>query len=217
MHNQNSPPETPPPRRRGRPPLLEAGLVEQRILDAATALFLEQGFGRTTLDQVSQISKAGKSTLYGRYPDKQALFAAVTNRSIQTMFSEVKAPPAGGSTSDRLRHVGLELAKSLLVPRCISLMRITAAEAINFPDLATMAYQVSFEGSMRCVLAAMKKRTAKPSKRDLDIARRFVELVFQPVSFQAAYGAPIEALRQRCALDVEDALLLLRTKGWLDD
>ena len=204
--------------RRGRPPASEAGLVEERVLDAATALFLELGFGRTTLDKVSERSGAGKSALYGRYADKAGLFAAVVERSIHQMFAGLAPMTPGGDVADRLRHVGMELANSLLVPRCVALMRITAAEAVNFPDLATMAYRVSFEGSVNRVVAALDPESVSaPSAATVETAKRFVELALHSMSFQAAYGAPIGLLRERCASDVEDAILLLRTKGLLTD
>ena len=218
VSGKKSPTAVPSRPRRGRPPAEETGLVNARILDVATSLFLEQGFGRTTLNQVSQASRTGKSTLYSRYADKEALFAAVVQRSIDVMFVEMAASPAVGSTIDRLRHVGLQLANSLLVPRCVALMRITAAEAINFPSLATMAYRVSFEGSVRCVLAAITTDPSiAPPAPEIAMARRFVELALHPISFQAAYGADIEMLRERCGSDVEDAILLLRIKKLLAD
>ncbi|MGW9820737.1 AcrR family transcriptional regulator [Methylorubrum extorquens] len=202
--------------RRGRPPAAEAGVAEERMLEAATALFLEQGFGRTTLDQVSRRSGTGKSALYGRFPDKEALFAAVVRCSIHVMFDELTASPTGVGVRERLRHVGRGLAENLLVPRCIALMRITAAEAPNFPDLARMAYRVSFEGSVRCVLAALDPAGGGEASQDMiRMAERFVELAIQPISFQAAFGTDIEPLRQRCADDVDDAILLLEAKGWL--
>lgn len=202
--------------RRGRPPATEAGAAEERVLEAATALFLEQGFGRTTLDQVSQRSRTGKSAIYGHFPDKQALFAAVVRRSIHAMFDEMAARPSGGNFKERLRHVGLALTESLLVPRCVALMRITAAEALNFPDLARMAYQVSFDGSVRCVIAALDTGGERlASEQASRTAERFVELAIQPMSFQAAFGSDIDVLRERSAADVDDAITLLEAKGWL--
>lgn len=200
--------------RLGRPPMIEAGLAEERVLDAATALFLERGFGRTTLDKVSQISKTGKSALYRRYPDKAALFAAVVRRSINTMFDEIQPIPFSRDVQNQLRHIGVELARHLLIPRCIALMRMTAAEAVNFPELAKMAYQVSFDGSVQCVLAVLNAEGGKVV-RAAEVAKRFVELVLQPISFQAAFGEEIDVLQQRCAADVEDAIILLEAKGLL--
>ena len=223
MHN-NAPmipaPEksTPVPaaRRRGRPPAVDAGLVEARVLETATNLFLEQGFGRTTLDQVSRLSQTGKSALYARYADKEALFSAVVAHSIRQMFADMATVPATGTTRERLLHVGGELAKNLLVPRCVAFMRITAAEAASFPGLARMAYQVSFEGSVRCVMEALGIDPELDGSGEARVAAgRFVELALQPMSFQAAFGADILALRQRWAGDVEDAILLLETRGSL--
>jgi len=211
-----SPPQKTRPARRGRPPAAETGLVEERMLDAATTLFLEQGFGRTTLDKVSQLSGAGKSALYSRYADKAALFATVVERSIQKMFADMSPTPADIDVRKRLRHVGVELANSLLVPRCIALMRITAAEASNFPDLASMAYRVSFEGSVRCVARALAPdRLADPTDIACSVAARFVELALQPISFQATFATDFEVLRDRCADHVDDAIFYLDAKGLL--
>jgi len=196
-------------RRRGRPPAAEAGIVDKRILATATELFLELGYGRTTLDKVSQLSNTGKSALYGRYPDKETLFGAVVERSIQQMFADLPAIPMDRPLRERLLHVGTELAKSLLVPRCVALMRITAAEANTFVDLAGMAYRVSFDSSVQWV------REALGANRSEGIAERFVEVALQPMSFQAAFGADVQAMHQRSRADAEDAILLLEAKGLL--
>lgn len=67
--------------------------MNERILVAATTLFMEQGFARTTMDQVSALSQAGKSTLYGRYPTKEDLFSAVVQRSIGLVFNDLHTGP----------------------------------------------------------------------------------------------------------------------------
>ena len=96
-------------------------------------------------------------------------------------------------------------------------MRITAAETVNFPDLARMAYDVSFEGSVRCVLEALVTEGSAPRPDARQTAERFVQLALQPLSFQAAFSGEFEGLRDRCASDVEDALIVLEARGWLRD
>mgnify|MGYP000252244819 len=135
-------------RRRGRPPASQAGQFDERILQVATSLFLDRGFGRTTLDLVAQHAEVGKSSLYARYPSKGDLFAAVVSLSIQTMFDHLAPVPEGLGLGQRLQAVGEALIEGMLHPRCVAFMRITAAEADNFPNLALMAYQVSFDGSV---------------------------------------------------------------------
>jgi len=129
----------PPARRRGRPSTAQAALLEAHVLATATTLFLGRGFGRTTLDLVAQQAAVGKSGLYARYPNKGALFAAVVERSIQTMFNDMQAVPHDPNIGQRLQRVGESLVEGMLHPRCVALMRITAAEAETFPDLALSA------------------------------------------------------------------------------
>lgn len=153
----------------------------------------------------------GKSSLYRRYPDKETLFAKVVERSIQTMFDDMSSPE-GQTLHERLRATGRALAESLLVPRCVALMRITAAEALNFPVLARTAYRVSFVGAVaRVTDVLIGGGIDKPDAARL--ATRFVELVLQPLSFQAVFGASREALRERCLGDVDDALTVLVAHG----
>lgn len=200
-------------RRRGRPPASQAGQFDERILQVATSLFLRRGFGRTTLDLVAQHAEVGKSSLYKRYSSKGDLFAAVVRLSIQTMFDHMESVPEGLDLGQRLQAVGQALIEGMLHPRCVAFMRITAAEADNFPELALMAYQVSFEGSVSYVLRELgvaNVTTADPAL--IKLAQRFVELAVQPLSFQAAFGVDPVHLRLRASQSVQDAIELLQQK-----
>ena len=202
--------------RKGRPRAEDRGLVDERVLDAATALFLEQGYGRTTLDQVSDRSRTGKSTLYGRYANKEELFAAVVTRSIDAMFNDLEAGPSEGDVQSRLRHIGRELARVMLDTRCVALMRITAAEAGNFPDLATLGYRMSFDGTARYVADAIVGPGGDvPVASVLPIACRFVELALQPISFQATFGVDPDILKKEVGRHVDEAIVLLTATGLL--
>lgn len=202
-----------PPRRRGRPPAKQARGLEERVLQVATTLFMEKGFGRTTLDLVAQQAEVGKSSLYARYPNKDALFDAVVSHSIQAMFDHMITVPQSLDLAQRLQAIGEILIDGLLHPRCVALMRITAAEASNFPSLALKAYEVSLEGSVDYVLMAVGTKhagTADPKLRAL--AQRFVEVAVQPLSFQAAFGVQADLLRSRSPACVSDAVTLLKDR-----
>jgi len=199
------------PRTRGRPRAEHVGQVDEVILDIATTLFLNQGFARTTMDQVAATSGAGKSSLYARYASKQALFGAVVQRSIEMMFGDLTVMANGTDPAERLRHTGAELLKILLHPRCVALMRMTAAETANFPGLAAMAYQVSLQGTVRCINDALTSCGIDSSD---GLAKRFVELVLQPAAFKALYGADASTLLKRCEDDINDAIRLLFPEGF---
>ncbi|HEU5029929.1 MAG TPA: TetR family transcriptional regulator [Spirillospora sp.] len=52
-------------------------LTRTAVLDAAAALFAEQGFTATTIDDVAGAARVGKGTVYYHFTDKAHLFEAV--------------------------------------------------------------------------------------------------------------------------------------------
>ncbi len=84
-HNPQASAATPPQRGRPRDP----ERVE-RVLAAAGQLFLEQGFERTTMDQVARQAGVAKMTVYSYFPTKEALFeAAVARGTHRAMHAEL--------------------------------------------------------------------------------------------------------------------------------
>ena len=58
-----------------------------RIVDAARHLILRQGLRATTMEAIAREAKIAKPTLYGYFPDKEAVFAAI----IQALVSDIRA------------------------------------------------------------------------------------------------------------------------------
>jgi len=62
----------------------------ERILDAATASFLEFGFRRTTMEDVARRIGVSRVTVYRHHVDKSALFQAVLLREFQRTSAEIE-------------------------------------------------------------------------------------------------------------------------------
>ena len=75
----------PPAGRVGRPPRESAGEVDERILGAARRVFLERGLAGASIDEIASIARAGKPTIYARFSNKKALFAAVMLSNVAKM------------------------------------------------------------------------------------------------------------------------------------
>jgi Bacterial regulatory proteins, tetR family len=63
----NADPKAPSDRDRpwlGRPRADQAGEVDDRILQASEQFFLQQGYARTTLEQIAASARVGNTTLY---------------------------------------------------------------------------------------------------------------------------------------------------------
>src|SRR5271166_6939386 len=92
--------------RSGRPPRELAGEVEERILCAARQAFLDHGFEGASIDKIAVAARSGKATIYARYPNKEALFAAAVTRyglAKQTRLHNLR--PVGKTIEERLASI----------------------------------------------------------------------------------------------------------------
>ena len=123
--------------RLGRPPQALAGAVEERILDAAKQVFLERGFEGASIDEIAEVARAGKPTIYARFPGKEGLFGAVMARKVRehTSFFE-SIEPTGATVEERLASIATAILHKVLAAETVGLCRASVAEARRFPELA---------------------------------------------------------------------------------
>jgi TetR/AcrR family transcriptional repressor of mexJK operon len=112
----------------------------EEIVTAATEVFFEKGYGRTSMDDV--IAKVGgsKRTLYAHFPSKDALFVAIV-RNISGRALSGFQPQLEGDFEATLREMGLHYLEILLKPQTISLFRAMVSEAPHFPHLAKTFFE----------------------------------------------------------------------------
>ena len=124
------------PRRGGRPSRADASRLGDRILDVATALFLTDGYGATTIEAVAKRAGISKRTFYHRFTDKAELFSAVVHRVI----AQIRPPPnvpllQGASLEEVLRRLARMILQAALSPPALALHRLVTAESGRFPEL----------------------------------------------------------------------------------
>ncbi|MEV0668555.1 TetR/AcrR family transcriptional regulator [Actinomadura luteofluorescens] len=66
-------------------------LTRSAVLDAAAALFADQGFTATTIDDVAQAARVSKGTVYYHFTDKAHLFEAVFRDRQERLAEDVAA------------------------------------------------------------------------------------------------------------------------------
>lgn len=114
----------------------------QAILRAATAVFLERGYGATSIDEIVARARSSKATVYKSFGNKERLFAAV----VDSIVGEIEQPidPIGDDPDEDLRTVLVRVAAEhlsvVLSERHARLMRMVAAEAARFPELGELYY-----------------------------------------------------------------------------
>ncbi|TCC17481.1 TetR/AcrR family transcriptional regulator [Kribbella speibonae] len=137
----------------GRPPVRKKSPAKRSaILAAATAMFFELGYERTSVDAIAASAGVGKQTVYGHFGDKEGLFLAVVEAVRQDQ--EVAADPGMPDTGDPLADLtaaGESILDGVLSPSISALHRLTIAELPHHPELQRM----------------WRDETAKPGRDDL--------------------------------------------------
>jgi AcrR family transcriptional regulator len=125
--------------RAGRPPRALAGAVDERILDAARRVFLDQGLGGASIDEIARLAHAGKPTIYARFPTKEALFTAVAMRNAASVRAGFESfTPTGNTLEERLTSVATNILSRLFSSDAIDFMRLSVFEARRFPELVNI-------------------------------------------------------------------------------
>ncbi len=114
----------------GRPRRELAGEVDERILEAARKVFLERGFEGASVEEIAEAARSGKPTIYARYPNKRALFAAAYASAFTAKNARLAShTPAGTTLEERLTNLGEALLHEVLTGEWIGLIRLAIAEA----------------------------------------------------------------------------------------
>jgi AcrR family transcriptional regulator len=187
--------------RSGRPPRVLAGEVEERILDAAAKVFLERGFEGASVEEIADVARAGKPTIYARFPGKEALFAAVMARKVrQTTSSHESILPTGATIEERLASIAMAILRNVLVADTVGLIRAAVAEARRFPDLAASVHRMGRQRGTEAVaqllgeLPESDQLPAFAADRRVATARHFIDLVLLPMLIRALFGEHLTAL-----------------------
>lgn len=191
-----------PPARPGRPPKELAGDIEARVLDASREVFLARGFEGASVDEIAEAARAGKQTIYSRFPNKAALFTAMVMRDVASRMTELRhVVPTGETFEERLVEIGITVVRGALDEQRIGLFRLAIAEAQRFPEVASAvsheAYALSTEAAAQVLgeISKSENLQAFAPERLATTARFFLNLVVVPFLFRAVFESNLNDLR----------------------
>lgn len=110
------------------------------ILSIATDMFLENGYGRTSMDQVLARVGGSKRTLYAYFPSKEILFQAIVSTVAERVLKSLVPPLSADDPRSALCTMGTEYLTVLLSPEGLALYRAALSEARHFPELAELFF-----------------------------------------------------------------------------
>lgn len=149
-------------RRAGRPTREQAEARHEELLDAALDLFLERGYEQATIDMIAVRIGMTKRTVYARYADKAALFAAAVQRAIarQIVPRDVLETFDDGDLARTLEAIGRLRVNQVMTPNGVRLQRLINAEGYRFPEIFTANYELSAKPVVDFVAGLLERAVA---------------------------------------------------------
>jgi AcrR family transcriptional regulator len=166
------------------------------IVGAGRKLFMEAGFGETSMDAIAAEANVSKRTVYSHFENKETLFAAVMkgiceelggpelyDDSLEERFDE---PPR-----EVLRWLAHGMLRLILSPNGLAVFRVVLAESVKKPELARLFWDTG-PGAVAGLLSryfAHLDKTGCISVKDPDrAALLFIGLVKSPYHLQLLFG-----------------------------
>ena len=173
---------------------------DEAILEAASVLFAERGYG-VTIDEIASSAGVSKQTIYARYAGKQDLLAAVVHQRAEDLVSSLEQGAGGLPLEAALTRFGEKLIDLVFDPRRISMQRLIIAEAAQFPELAERYYESGpayvREKLSRHIAAEARKGRLKITD-SMEAASMFVGMVFGAEHTAALMGVkPLNSEAER--------------------
>ena len=180
-----------PPLRRGRP---RDASKDEAILHAAGDLFMERGYEGVSLDAVAQRAGVSKATIYARYVDKDALFAAVLRHECERAVSPDSFYPAPDQpVRDTLILLATRFLDLVTGEKAMQMNRILVAETGRAPRMAQLFFEtavLTLKNRFAYWLRAETDR-GRLNVRDPDgAAWRFLGGVKGEAHLRASFGLP---------------------------
>jgi AcrR family transcriptional regulator len=164
------------------------------IIAAATDVFLEQGFGATTLDEIVRRAGGSRATLYENFGSKEGLFAAIIAEQCARVVEPLQiVPHAMGKPEDVLYAVGKRFLGVLMRPGGLGLYRLVSAEGARFPELVTQVFEQGPKAAADHLAGYFRSQIKQGALAiaDADLAaRHFLEMVKGDLHTRALFGVP---------------------------
>lgn len=199
--------------RGGRPSRVQSAQLSDRILDVATALFLQDGFGTTSIEAVAKRAGISKRTFYHRFRGKEELFEAVVRRLIARWMPPFDAALLDApSLAEALRRSAEYMLDVALTTEGLALHRVVIAEAERFPGLARILYEFGAAPGIERIARHLDERIARGEFRPIDsrfAAEQFILMtVTGPRRRALGLGKRLDGAELRTWIDNTVALFL---------
>ncbi len=200
------------PARRGRPHNGEMDVRWDKILDAASATFLRDGFAKTTIAKVSRLVGVSTKTIYGRYANKAALMMDVVKRltdASRIRLSRISLDKKA-DLATLLHEFGVRVCSHWCSTTELGLFRLTISEGPRVPALYSVLEEIvaEFRDPLAVLIRARIETGEIVQKDPALLAMTFFYLCAGDLRERALLGQTIRAseIEQQVSFSVETIL-----------
>jgi AcrR family transcriptional regulator len=131
--------------------------VRGRILDAAFAAFMKNGYARTSTLEIATRARVSKRELYAQVGNKKQMLIACISRGARRLQAPADLPvPRDRETLSRvLASLGARLLHEISDPRVVAVFRLAIAEAVHAPEVARALDSIGRETSRAALRTIM--------------------------------------------------------------
>ena len=111
-----------------------------QILDAAIALFCQQGFPNTSMDEVAKTANVSKQTVYAHFGSKDDLFlAAIESKCVaHQLTGDLLADPSQPELA--IMRFALQFGEMIVSPEATTVFKACVAQSESHPEVSRMFY-----------------------------------------------------------------------------
>jgi len=150
----------------------------QRIIQAARDAFTTQGY-RSSIEHIAHLAGVAKQTVYNHFPTKEALFDEMIRDNMNMFMVSLSGGPQ--DPRQTLLEFGRKYYEGVLSGQCVAWMRMIAAEAPRFPEMAARTYELG-PATMLTQLTDYLRRVMEAGQLRKDDPRLAAEILYGMLS-----------------------------------
>src|ERR1700733_3740372 len=156
--------------------------VRERILEAAFAAFMENGYATSSTLEIATRARVSKRELYALVGNKQEmLIACIGARARRFQVpADLPVPHDRETLAQVLASLGTQLVREITDPTVIAVFRLAIAEAVHAPEVAHALDSIGREASRAALRQIMARAQASGllNGRPAELAEQFGGLLW---------------------------------------
>jgi AcrR family transcriptional regulator len=198
------------PSKRGRPRRGTGPARTEALLDAATRVFLREGYGLASIDKVASDAGVSTRTIYEKYRNKADLLGAVISRLLDRMSTVLATAELNRLTPRAaLTVIGETITGRVRETDSAALFRIVATEAHRFPELAAKMRETDKRCVETVVAGYFRDQVSRGALHLADpdrAARLFLQMLCSELKESMLFGDEEAIIKLDCRSHLDHAI-----------